>query len=422
MIRHVVSFARARRRSAAHLDGARPLKVLHVIGDTDVGGAESVLHNVVSRLSPAAFQSRIVSLLPVGTIGQRLQAAGFEVDSLGLSRRWTAVPQALRGFASHVRDYRPDVVQTWMYHADLLGGIAARLSSQAPVVWSVHHASLDRRTDSHNTRMSAGLCSRLSRYVPARIAVVSESARFVHQQAGYDPRKLTVIRNGFDVAQFRPDAAARREIRSELKLDEQARLIGLIGRFHPHKDHETFVRAAALIAGNDPRARFVCAGAGADWNNTQLTGWIDAEGLRDRFRLLGLRNDVPKLMAALDLAVCCSRTEAFPSVVGEAMACEVPCVVTDVGDCRAIVGDAGITVPPGNTTALAEGVLRALSLPTVMHAQWGRAARRRVIENYTIEQTVRGYTQVWNDVIAEQSHEDRTSTEERRPLTEPIAA
>jgi len=422
MIRHVVSLARARRRIAAGGDPARPLKVLHVIGDTDVGGAESVLDNVISRLLPAEFESRVVSLLPVGHIGHRLRSRGIDVDSLGLSRSWTVVPQALRGFASRIRGYRPDVVQTWMYHADLLGGIAARLSSPAPVVWSVHHASLDRRTDSRNTRMSAGLCSRLSRHVPARIAVVSESARRVHLQAGYDPSKLTVIRNGFDVTAFRPDAAARAQVRRDLNVTADERLVGLIGRFHPHKDHESFVRAAALVAQHDQRARFVCAGAGATWDNSQLSGWIQAEGLRDRFQLLGLRDDVPRLMASLDLAVCCSRTEAFPSVVGEAMACEVPCIVTDVGDCRTIVGDAGITVPPGNAAVLAEAVLRALALPVAMQSQWGRAARRRVIENYTIEETIRGYTRVWREVIAERRARGSMLIADESQTVEPIAA
>lgn len=422
MIRRVIERNGARRRPTPGTAGSRPLKVLHVIGDTDVGGAEAILFNVVTRLSRAEFDSRIVSLLPIGTVGHQLRAAGIEVDSLGLTRSWKSVPQAVHGFAAQIRDWQPDVVQTWMYHADLLGGIAARLTSSAPVVWSVHHASLDRRTDSRNTRMSAGLCSRLSRYVPARIAVVSDSARRVHAHAGYDPGKLTVICNGFDVSAFRPDADARTQIRAELKIGEQDRLVGLVGRFHPHKDHATFVRAAALVRQCDPHVRFVCAGSGADWDNPQLAGWIDAESMRDRFHLLGLRSDVPRLMASLDLAVCCSRTEAFPSVVGEAMACEVPCVVTDVGDCRAIVGDAGMTVTPGNSAALADAMIRTLSLPAVMRSQWGRAARRRIIENYTIEETIRGYTRVWRDVVAEQHDSGRADTDHYVPATESVAA
>jgi len=422
MIRRVTGLNRMHGRETLGRSSARPLKVLHVIGDTDVGGAEAILFNVVTRLRRSEFETRVVSLLPIGKVGQQLQAAGIEVDSLNLTRSWKSVPQALHGFAAQIRDWQPDVVQTWMYHADLLGGIAARLASSAPVVWSVHHASLDRRTDSRNTRMSASLCSRLSRYVPSRIAVVSESARQVHALAGYDPRKLTVIRNGFDVSAFRPDPAARKQIRAELNLLDSDRLVGLVGRFHPHKDHGTFVRAAALVRQCDSNVHFVCAGNGADWNNPQLSAWLDAESMRDRFHLLGLRNDVPRLMAALDLSVCCSRTEAFPSVVGEAMACEVPCIVTDVGDCRAIVGDAGITVPTGNSAALADAVIRTLSLPAVMRSQWGRAARHRVIENYTIEETIRGYTQVWRDVVAEHQDPEWADTDHYVPASESLAA
>lgn len=420
MIRQVISMTALHSRRSGRIDA--PLKVLHLIGDTDVGGAEMVLYNIVSRLPRGEFDSRVVSLLPIGSIGHRLRAQGINVESLGLTRRVSAVPQALRGFARSVREYRPDVVQTWMYHADLLGGIAARCVSSAPVVWSVHHASLNRHTESRNTRMSASLCSRLSRTVPARIAVVSESARRVHEQAGYDSMRLTVIRNGFDVGAFRPDPAARVHVRTELGLAAHQRLIGLIGRFHPHKDHETFVRAASRIAPLAPHALFVCAGADADWNNPQLCGWIESFGLRERFRLLGQRDDVPQLMAGLDLAVCCSRTEAFPSVVGEAMACEVPCIVTDVGDCRDIVGDAGMTVLPGSPDQLADAVLRALSLPAAMHAQWGRAARRRIIESFTIEKTVRGYTDVWSAAIAEGRGRRGQRVGVESPVSESIAA
>jgi glycosyltransferase involved in cell wall biosynthesis len=422
MIRRGAGPNRVRQRDNTGGAATRPMRVLHVIGDTDVGGAEAILFNVVTRLSRSEFESRVVSLLPIGKVGHQLRAAGMEVDSLNLTRSWKSVPQAVHRFAAQIRAWQPDVVQTWMYHADLLGGIAARLTSSIPVVWSVHHASLDCHTDSRNTRMSASLCSRLSRYVPSRIAVVSESALRVHAHAGYDASKLTVIRNGFDVSAFRPNAAARAQIRADLKLGEQDRLVGLIGRFHPAKDHATFVRAAALAGRCDPQVQFVCAGAGADWNNSQLADWIAAESLRARFHLLGLRSDVPRLMASLDLAVCCSRTEAFPSVVGEAMACEVPCVVTDVGDCRAIVGDAGITVPPGNAAALADAVIRALSLPAVMRNQWGRAARRRIIENYTIEETVRGYTRVWRDVVADRHDSGRIETDDHVPLADSIAA
>jgi glycosyltransferase involved in cell wall biosynthesis len=209
---------------------------------------------------------------------------------------------------------------------------------------------------------------------------------------------MQVIPNCFDLDRFRPSADARRSVRQELGLDDSARLIGLIGRLHPMKGHELFIRAMRLVSAEFADARFVLCGRDVTWDSPQLNTWIDAQGLRERFHLLGERDDVPRILAACDLAVSASSTEGFANVIGEAMACETPCVATDVGDASRILRDSGLVVPPGDPGALADGCARLLRLDAEARRQLGRRGRQLVFENYSVESVTAQYTNLWHEV------------------------
>jgi glycosyltransferase involved in cell wall biosynthesis len=287
-----------------------------------------------------------------------------------------------------------------MYHANLLGGLAARLTGDAPIVWAIHSSALDPKTTHRTTLLIVALCAWLSRWLPDRIVAVSRTSRDHHVRTGYDARKFVVLPNGFDLKQYRPDSKGRREARQELGVGDDEILIGLVARIDPVKDHRGFVRAAALLARRHPNARFLFCGEGTTPSNRELADAIDGAALRDRFLLLGARDDVPRIMNALDVATLCSASgEAFPLVVGEAMACGVPCVVTDLGDCAHIVGDTGKVVPPRDPEALARAWEEFVRLGPGGRRELGVRARTRMETHFSLSRIASDYAAVYRDLL-----------------------
>lgn len=210
---------------------------------------------------------------------------------------------------------------------------------------------------------------------------------------------MVVIPNGFDVEGWKPDPGARVDVRRELDLPLEAPLIGLISRFDPVKDHRTFLSAALLLLKRLPNVHFLLCGGGVTWENSELSAWIRSSGAASHFRLVGEREDIPRLTAALDLASLSSYTEGFPNVIGEAMACGIPCVTTDVGDAAYIVGETGRVVPPRQAEALAEAWRELIEAGPERRAALGAAARRRVAECFDLAGIARRYEGLYRDVV-----------------------
>ena len=372
------------------------VKVTHISTGLNPGGAETMLYNLLSHMDRTTFESEVVSLIEIGSIGYKIQALGVPVRSLGM-RPGVPNPLALLQLARWLRQDPPHVIQTWMHHADLIGGLAARLAGRTPVVWGIHHSDHDPHIEKRSAIWTAKVCASLSRWLPARIVCCSHASRRTHTQMGYTAGKMLVIPNGFDLAVFRPDPGARESLRRELGIPAEAPLIGLVARFHPQKDHRNFVQAAARLHARMPETRFMLCGNGITWGNPELAGWIQATGIRERCHLLGRREDVARLTAALDIATLSSSNgEASPLVIGEAMACGVPCVVTDVGDSAIIVGETGLVVPPKKPQALADGWARLLlGMSREERVQLGLAARQRIRERFSLAKIVEQYERLF---------------------------
>jgi glycosyltransferase involved in cell wall biosynthesis len=214
---------------------------------------------------------------------------------------------------------------------------------------------------------------------------------------------MHLIPNGFDVECFRPDAAAGLAVRRELGLTEDAFIIGLVARWDPLKDHSTFVDAASLLARRYDNIYFVLIGRGIEWDTLELAALVRTSGLQDRIIMLGERDDMPRLNAAFDIACSSSITEGFPNTIGEAMACGVPCVVTDVGDAAAIVGDTGLVVPSGDAVAFAQACKELIALGPDGRRDLGRKGRARVIEKYGLNTIVKMYEDLYKD-LAKNKH------------------
>lgn len=375
----------------------KPFSIVFVITNLDCGGAEVMLLRLLSRLDRCRFTPQVISLIDTGQIGKQIQALGIPVRALGM-RRGRPSLNALRQLIQWLRHDRPHVVQTWMYHADLLGSVAARLAGGIPVTWGIHQSDLSPAGNRYLTLLTVKICASLSRWLPQHIVCCSEASRQAHQAVGYVAEKLVTIPNGYDVDMFKPDPLSRRMIRTELDVPDDVTIVGMVARAHPQKDHPNLFRAARLLLRKRQDVCFVLCGRDVGWDNRALTACIDPADRRN-FRLMGQRDDIHRVTAAFDIATLSSFGEAFPNVISEAMSCAVPCVATDVGDAALIVGETGIVVPSRNPVALADAWLKMMDLGIEGRNRLGRAARDRIKEQFNLPKIVERYETLYEAMI-----------------------
>jgi len=368
---------------------AARIKVLHLITGLERGGAEIMLARLVARMDKDRYENVVVSLTSDGPMGQFIRQAGVRTEFVGMSRS-LPTPRACRRLYSLIRDERPAVLQTWLYHSDLAGLALGSLARVPSIAWNIRCAEMDGAY----TRGINGLMVKLLAMFSGRPNAVianSQAGKNFHAELGYRPKRWLVLENGFDLDVFHPDKDAGHRLRQELGIQGDQYLIGLMARFDPIKDHETFLRAAANLLADTPKAHFVLVGAGIEDSNKTLMTSICELGIGHRTHLLGARDDTPQLTAGFDIATCCSRSEGFPNVVGEAMACGVPCVVTDVGDSALIVDDCGVVVPPSDPAALAQAWRSLIAMEPSDFQDLGQRAMQRIETTYSIDRCVERY-------------------------------
>ena len=373
---------------------ARPL-VLHIITGLGTGGAETALLRLSAHAS--RYRHAVVSLTDHGTMGPRLEAAGAPVDALGIRRPLGLLcsPWRLREI---VRRTRPAVVQGWMTHGNLAAVFASRLA-HAPLIWSVRQSLPDFKYEKPATAVALWLSARIAGRAD-RIVYNSSGGARDHERLGYPVSNGCRIPNGFDTNLFAPSAERRQRMRQALGVDDETLLIGLVGRLHAQKNQAGFLAAAAkVLGGTDRKLRFLLAGPGTDADNPALRRLVPNAATAEATLFLGDRADIPDITAALDLAVNCSFGEGFPNALGEAMACGVPSIVTDVGDSAWVVGDGGWVVPANDQKALEDALAAAITSTHEARTARGAAARRRVIESFSLSSVVGQYEHLYAELI-----------------------
>ncbi|MBZ0106535.1 MAG: glycosyltransferase [Sulfuricella denitrificans] len=370
------------------------IRLAFVITGLQVGGAELVLASLLSRLDRSKFDPLVISLTESGPIGAEISRGGTRVLALGMRRDLISVVSGMRRLVGLLRKEKPQILLTWLYHADLAGLVASRIAGVPRIGWNLHCSRPMAAELRFSTRLLARLLAKLSP-LPDFVVTVSKASRIEHEKIGYHPRKWLLIPNGIDTALFQPDAEARQALRANLGIPAAAPVVGLFARYNPIKDHATFLDAARIAHESRPDLHFLLAGQGVD--DPGLACLIGKRGLKECVHILGERRDMPRLTAALDIAVSASRSEAFSLAIGEAMACGVPCTVTDVDELPILVAGAGMAVPPGQPDAMAAAWLEILAMPDEARQAMGLLGREKIIADYSLTSMAARYEALFTE-------------------------
>ncbi|MEY4700919.1 MAG: hypothetical protein RL326_1106 [Pseudomonadota bacterium] len=374
------------------------MRILHCITGLSGDGAQRLLLRLTRGLQDYSLQSVVVNLGPVTPLVAEFEATRVPVVSLGISPSVSDIPGAISSLRRVMHDVEPDIVQGWMYHANvmtLLAKTAGRL--HVPLVWNVRRGMDDYRQRSRATRAVIRMSSALSRYVDS-IVYCSEISRSQHEVFGYAREHGLVMHNGFDTRKFAPCLVARAEARALFGARDDEVVIGNIGRFDVAKGHRYLLEAFALVAASVRNVRLVCVGRGMDATNGQVSDMLTRAGIVERVTLLGERDHVERIFPGFDMYCSSSIAEGFPNVIAEAMACALPCVVTDAGGSAEIVEQAGVVVAPRNSSALAKGLRRHLKLSSTERRIIGEKARARVCNVFSLESMVSNYAQMYRSL------------------------
>ncbi|MEM8677199.1 MAG: glycosyltransferase [Cyanobacteria bacterium P01_G01_bin.67] len=365
--------------------GAHKSRVLFVITALGTGGAEMMLYKLLSRIDRNKYSPTVVSMLKGGVFVERLEALDIPVFDLGM-QPGVLNPVALPKLMKLLRQIQPDVIQGWMYHANLIAQLANFFSGcNAPLFWSIHHSvdslRAEKLTLAATIKLTAWLSSPVETVVFSAVKGLKQ-----HLNLGYNSRNAIAISDNFDISKYKPASNADFNLRSTLNLPGDSILIGSVARYHPMKDHANLIDAAAKLVVNYPNVHFVLVGPNVDNQNPALSEQIKRLDIADQIHLLGERHDIPDIMTSLDIFTTSSAYgESFPNVLGEAMSCQTPCVATDIGDSKGIVADTGIVVPPRNPEALAQAWRELIDLGQDKRHQMGIEARQHIENNFNLD-------------------------------------
>lgn len=376
------------------------MKVLHVITNLGRGGAEGVLFRLI-QASCDQIEHVVVSLRETDLYGPKIERLGVRVHALNMPKGVVTL-RGLQLLREVLLNESPDVVQTWMYHADLIGGLVAKFVGIPNIIWCIRSGELNSKTSSLSSRLVAYICARISVWLPNMIISCSARAADVHQRLGYDAIRMVIIPNGFELGVLSRSEQGRKALRFEWGVASNQPLLGVVARWDAQKDHGNFFASLSILLNYRTDIRCVLVGSGMLPENQSLVQLIAQYGLKDHIVLAGPRDDISDVMSALDLHILSSSYgEAFPNVVAEAMACGTPCVVTDVGDAALIVGETGWIVPPKNPIAMTSAIEVALNIwaDTVLWEKRQVAVRTRIESEFGIKKMVDSYIKVWRKTI-----------------------
>ena len=373
------------------------MKIIHIITGLSIGGAEQALYNLLKGGLAERFDNCVISLRDKGPMGLKISLLGVPVIALNMHAKKLPLTGLVK-LIRIIREFSPDLIQGWMYHGNLIGSFSRVVAPGKPVlVWNVRHSLSDLSQEKITTQQVI----RINRWFSFGADVIlynSHRSREQHEIFGFSKVGAKVIPNGIDTHIFSFSSKDRKYIRSKLGIPENACVVGHMARLHPMKDHATFMQAAKSLSYRYQNLYFLLSGRDVSFDNIMLSQELSSQ-VRHRFYFLGERNDVHKLMSAIDI-FCLSSAwgEGFPNVLGEAMATSIPCVATDIGDSSLVVNKTGIIVPPCDVNALEEGIESLLTMSSEDRISLGRSALERIEINYKLSKIVEKYASLYNEL------------------------
>lgn len=364
-------------------------KIVHIIIGLHIGGAELMLKRLVEGLNGKdCMQHSVISLTDLGPVGQQLQNVGINVRELGMKNP-LLVPSTFFKLRRELKKQKPDIVQTWMYHANFLGGLAAKSAGIDRVIWNIRSTNLHGNGNGNFIfRKSCGL---LSSSVPHEVIYVSYSAQTEHLKAGYTSDRGVVIENGFNTDIFLFNKESREKYRSEMKLEIDDIAIFSVGRCVSEKDHPTFIKAICDASKSNSKIKGVLVGRDIDLESFALS-----DNEKKRFIVLGEREDIAGLLSAADIFCLHSITEGFPNVLGEAMSVGLPCITTKAGDAELILSNKKYIVETGDYSAIEQLMIELSEESASNRKVIGKKNREKILKCFSLEIILNKYLALYN--------------------------
>lgn len=371
------------------------MRVLHIITGFNKGGAETLLYNLCQF--DKEHEHTVISLSYVKDSQSFSSMHNFSLYSLNFPIGKVKVLGLFKLYKL-IKKINPDVIQTWLIHADLIGGLVARFAGIKNIFWGVHHTILLKGKVKFSTIFILKCNAFLSHFVPKKIIYCAEKSRLIQESIGFNKSKGLVIQNGYNIKNFSQNYILRKGFRDALGCSDDTFIIGHVGNYHPLKDQSSLIDALAFLNKKGFDYSAVLVGKNLDNNNHDLVSKISENGLINRIILLGERNDIPAVMNGIDLFVLSSISEAFPNVLNEAMACGTPCVTTNVGDASLIVDNTGWVVSPKDSKAIAIAILKAADEKQSDNSAWIKRkneCHQRIVDHFTLEKMLKKYNEAW---------------------------
>lgn len=363
------------------------IKIIQIITGLSNGGAERNLYNLCLNINKDKFEVIVVSLTGMGEYGNMLEQIGIKLYCVNLGhgvKLWRIFK-----LYQFIRQNKPNIIQTWLYHADLIGLVLGRLAGVKKIIWNIRSTQLNFKDTSWHVVIVRKICALLS-FMPVKIINCSMKSIEEHVTLGYRRKKFVYIPNGYNLQSFHVDKTL------SLFPVNDAPVIGFVGRDDPQKDIFNFLNALLIVEKNLIDFRVIIVGTIV--NNENVKRFIRQHNMQQLI-LLESRDDMLNVYNSFDLLVLSSLSEAFPNVVAEAMACGVCCVVTNVGDAAVIVGDTGLVVPAANSILLADGIISMIESGRPPLITKGFFARQRIEENFSLDNMINSYETIYHNVF-----------------------
>ncbi len=369
--------------------------IIYIISGLGTGGAEMMLYKLITNLDKTNL--KIITIISLSKNKDDLfffNDSKFNIITFNF-RNILFSPITFLKLIFYIRKKKPDIVHSWMYHADLIGGLAAKIAGVRFIIWGIRNSHLSTIYNKKLTRFVVLLCSKLSHYIPNIITSNSQTSALAHINIGYNKNKFKIISNGFDTTKYN-NKNTKIDIRDILNLDDDTILVSHIARYHPQKNHIGFIEAAYKINILYPNIHYIMIGSNIDMNNNILVNKIKSLNLENNFHLLGLIENISDIISNFNYFVSTSFGEAFPNVIGEAMASNVICISTNVGDCSEIIDKYGFITQDTTSLSISNSILEAINMTNDEINNMKRNAKARIETKFNINYISNEYLRLYN--------------------------